>query len=171
METASAKGIWFIEMSYKIHLEKEYFHFCSAHFVIFDAKKREELHGHNYYVSLDLEGDELVDGKLVDISELKIIIRKICDALDHKLLLPESNPHLSIKKTADMIELNYGKSRFSFPKDDVLILPIDNTTMENLAKYILLEIKQADPKLKKMNSLSLSVRETRGQASSYHELS
>ncbi len=36
-------------MIYKLNLAKEYFHFCAAHFIVFDQVKREQLHGHNKF--------------------------------------------------------------------------------------------------------------------------
>ena len=62
---------------YKIILEKEYYHFCSAHFIILGEKEKEMLHGHNYYVSVEFIGTKIDEGKLIDVSLIKPDIKNI----------------------------------------------------------------------------------------------
>ena len=47
-----------------IKMDKEYFNFGCAHFLIFADGSREELHGHNYRAMLELDAN-LDDGNLV----------------------------------------------------------------------------------------------------------
>ena len=49
----------FQEMSrrFSIEVAKDYFNFASAHFLIFANGRREPLHGHNYQVSVAMEGE------------------------------------------------------------------------------------------------------------------
>ena len=148
---------------YKIILEKEYFHFCSAHFIIFDEKKRETLHGHNYYLSVEIVGNKLVNGKLIDISVIKPKVKKICDELDHKLLIPEKCSNITIEKDEHSISILHDKSKFVYPSDDVLLLPIENSTMENLAEYILFELKDEFNIHNNVTDISVTVEETNGQ--------
>jgi 6-pyruvoyltetrahydropterin/6-carboxytetrahydropterin synthase len=153
---------------YTISVEKEYFHFCSAHFVIFSEKEREHIHGHNYYVSAKFSGDALSEGKLIDISEVKPIIKKICDTFDHKLILPAQNQYLDIMLEGTNYHVSHGGSYFSFPKEEVLVIPIDNTTMENFAKVIAEIILEKIENIENnVEEILITVRETQGQQSSY----
>jgi len=42
---------------FSIEVAKDYFNFASAHFLIFANGRREHLHGHNYQVSVAMEGE------------------------------------------------------------------------------------------------------------------
>jgi len=155
---------------YKILLEKEYFHFCSAHFVVFSESEREELHGHNYYVTAEFVGTKLIDGKLIDISIIKPIIRQFCDELDHKLIIPKFNKHLTLNILDRNIQITHAESIFSFPLKETLLLPIENSTMEHLAEYLSGKLK---PELAKeshfITEFTITIHETRGQMGSYTE--
>ncbi len=157
-------------MKYAIKVYKEYFNFACSHFLIFKDGTREPLHGHNYRVSLkgdalDLEGD-----MVFDFLDIKPIVREVCDSLDHKLLLPSENPNLRI----DSKEANYevtpkDGSFFSFPKQDVLILPLPNTSAERLAIYLANEINELTKARFNFSfkSLEIEVEETKGQCAIY----
>ncbi len=40
-----------------IEITKEALHFAAAHFTLFSATERENLHGHNFYVALEIEAE------------------------------------------------------------------------------------------------------------------
>jgi 6-pyruvoyltetrahydropterin/6-carboxytetrahydropterin synthase len=64
--------------------------FCAAHFLKDYHGKCENLHGHNYKVYAHVRGSDLDDGgMLLDFSELKKSLRRVCDALDHTNLNDE----------------------------------------------------------------------------------
>ena len=61
--------------------------FAAAHFLTDYHGKCENLHGHNYEVYAHVRGAELDEGgMLIDFSELKGALRKVCTTLDHKNL-------------------------------------------------------------------------------------
>lgn len=152
---------------YHIELKKEYFHFCAAHFIVFNATEREMLHGHNYYVSMDMYKPDLMNAKLIDISLVKPVLRKLCDELDHLTLFPDSNEHLTIHADTENVEVIHNGDSLRFPATDVKILPIENTTMECLAEYLLNTMIDRFPELRQMDRLSVTVQETNGQKASY----
>tara|TARA_Y100000590_G_scaffold339673_1_gene387254 strand:+ start:267 stop:611 length:345 start_codon:yes stop_codon:yes gene_type:complete len=102
-----------------------------------------------------------------DFLDIKPIVREVCDSLDHRLLLPGENPNLKIKEDLGQLVVETpDKSTFSFPKQDVIILPIPNTSAERLAIYISYEIRS---RIKKKFSFSfplleIEVEETPGQS-------
>lgn len=154
-------------MIYTLDLAKEYFHFCAAHFIVFDKQRREQLHGHNYYVSARLQGDKLFGGKLLDIAFIKPIIKDICDELDHKTLLPKKNSFLVITQEGTRTKAIYQNDEFLFPSKDVILMDLENTTMENLATYVLNELIERLPMLHTMRSIEVKVEETNGQSASF----
>ena len=61
--------------------------FAAAHFLKDYNGKCENLHGHNYTVYAHVRGNRLDEGgMLLDFTELKGALRKVCGQLDHKNL-------------------------------------------------------------------------------------
>ncbi|MCB0280666.1 MAG: 6-carboxytetrahydropterin synthase [Calditrichaeota bacterium] len=155
---------------YKITIAKDYIHFCSAHFIIFDATNREMLHGHNYYVSLELCGHYLADSKLADVTSLKLKLKEICDELDHKTLLPAKNEFLTIRQDDQSIHCTYSDQRFVFPAQDVKIIEYENTTMEILAHYIADKLENDLNLSTQLSKIEVTVEETSGQSAAYQKV-
>ena len=64
-----------------------YDYFSSAHQLVGYEGKCEEVHGHNWKVEIELEGNELDDvGMLIDFKEAKSLLKEIIEELDHKML-------------------------------------------------------------------------------------
>ena len=55
----------------RIEISKSYLHFAAAHFTIFGASNRENLHGHNFQVALDATAEIGEDGLTFDYNVLK----------------------------------------------------------------------------------------------------
>ena len=123
--------------TFGIRIYKEYFNFAAAHFLLFEDGSREELHGHNYQVQMLVEG--LLDPEqdiFIDFLHIKPIVKAMCDAI-HRTLLPRFSRHLRIEEHPDSVEAVYmDKDRWVFPRRDVVILPIPNTSAERLAQYL-----------------------------------
>ena len=61
--------------------------FASAHQLRGYKGKCENLHGHNWKIVIEVQGNNLNDiGLLVDFHELKKILKNVLDCLDHKNL-------------------------------------------------------------------------------------
>ena len=62
-------------------------HFASAHQLRGYKGKCENIHGHNWKVVLNVKGATLNDiGLLIDFNDLKVVLKKITNYLDHKNL-------------------------------------------------------------------------------------
>lgn len=157
-------------MNYAIKVYKEYFNFAASHFVIFKDGTREPLHGHNYRVSMKGDALDLEADMVFDFLDIKPIVREVCDSLDHKLLLPGDNNHLKIQDADKNWEI-YPEdgSMFSIPKQDVLILPLSNTSAERLAIYLANRITELTKERFDFSfkSMEIEVEETRGQCAIY----
>jgi 6-pyruvoyltetrahydropterin/6-carboxytetrahydropterin synthase len=154
-------------LNYSIKVYKQYFNFAASHFLIFKDGTREPLHGHNYRVMLRGEANELQSDMVFDFLDIKPIVREVCNGLDHKLLLPKENPQIEIYTSAENINLKTPcGANFSFPSQDVLLLPIQNTSAERLAIYICAEIRKLTSARFnfKFKSLEIEVEETPGQS-------
>jgi 6-pyruvoyltetrahydropterin/6-carboxytetrahydropterin synthase len=158
---------------YAIRVYKEYFNFAASHFVLFKDGSREPLHGHNYRVSMKADALELDSDMVFDFLDIKPIVREVCDSLDHKLLLPADNPNITVTPSKEITK-NYlietkDESIFSIPQEDVLILPISNTTAERLAIYLANEVNRLTKQRFDFTfkTLEIEVEETRGQCAIY----
>lgn len=152
---------------YRLLLAKEDFKFSVAHFTLFDGTRAELLHGHNYRVSVELAGCELDEwGLLADIDVVKKAVRAICRRLDSRTLLPEASPALRWTRDADAVEVRFGPRTYRLPADDVLPLPLANTSIELLARMFWDELA-AGLAGTRVESLAVSVEETAGQSCCY----
>ncbi|MFT6633311.1 MAG: 6-pyruvoyltetrahydropterin/6-carboxytetrahydropterin synthase [Bacteriovoracaceae bacterium] len=116
------------------------------------------------------EAGELNGDMVFDFLDIKPIVREVCDSLDHKLLIPKDNDKIEIHNDESNINIKTPcGSKFSFPKSDVLLLPILNTSAERLAIYICNEIRRIT--LERFNyrfaALEVEVEETPGQSAIY----
>jgi 6-pyruvoyltetrahydropterin/6-carboxytetrahydropterin synthase len=152
---------------YRLVLAKEDFKFSSAHFTLFSAERAELFHGHNYRVSLELSGSALDDwGLLADLESIKEAVRRLCRKLDSRTLLPAQGPGLSWESREGEVEVRFGSRRYLFPEEDVLVLPLANTSIELLARFFWDDLA---PQLRgsRIDTLAVSVEETAGQRCFY----
>ena len=127
---------------FSIEVAKDYFNFASAHFLIFANGRREALHGHNYQVSVAVEGELDRAGVVLDFITFKPLVKRVCDDLDHRTLIQSENPILKLRKRGAGIEIFYKKQKLLLPKSDVILLPLANTSTELLAEYIAKQINR-----------------------------
>ena len=123
-----------------IEISKDYLHFNSAHFTIFSATEREDLHGHTFYVRARVTSPIDDNGMAFDYNILKTRLLALCDHLDEKVLLPERSPHLTLENEGGYLVAVYGDERLPFLPRDVLTLPVRNITVEELAPWFLAEL-------------------------------
>src|SRR5262245_47748294 len=149
---------------FSIEVAKDYFNFASAHFLIFANGRREPLHGHNYQVSVAMEGELDRAGVVLDFITFKPLVKGVCDALDHRTLIQTSST-IQVRKGPKEIEIHYKKQRLVLPRRDVILLPIANTSTELLAEYVAEQIKR---KVRQnfpatIRYIEVAVEEARGQ--------
>ena len=125
------KGMW------RLKVKRD---FSSSHQLRNYGGKCENMHGHNFGVEVEVEGDKL-DGKveiLMDFKELKKAVDAILDTLDHK--------HLN--------EVEYFKEI--------------NPSSENIARYIYIELKPMLPE--QVRLVGVAVSEKDSSVATYYEV-
>jgi 6-pyruvoyltetrahydropterin/6-carboxytetrahydropterin synthase len=155
-----------------IELHKEYFKFSCAHFLIFPDGSKERLHGHNYHVAAEIEGQLTDRGLVIDFIQVKPVIRELCDWLDEHWILPGEHPELKITPREDgHTEVVYREARYLAPSDEIHILPINNTSAENFSTWIGRElVRRIGERFGRtqIERLRLAVSETSGQWGVYY---
>ncbi|PTL82801.1 6-carboxytetrahydropterin synthase [Vitiosangium sp. GDMCC 1.1324] len=118
-----------------IELHKEEMKFSAGHFTIFSATHRENLHGHNFTVYVALTGEVADNGMLADYGPLKKAVIERCRSWNEHFLLPGLSPHLKIERDArgDVLA-RFHDEELRFLARDVLVLPVENVTLEELAR-------------------------------------
>lgn len=125
-----------------IEISKEYLHFAAAHFTLFSDTERENLHGHNFQVTLDAEAAIADDGLTFDYNILKKALKQMCDDLDEQVIMPAQSPHLQIESDGTYTYIIFNGERIPFLARDLTLLPIRNVTVEELARYLLDTLRQ-----------------------------
>lgn len=123
---------------FRVSVTKDNLVFSSAHFITFAGHRCEGLHGHNYRAHVTVEG--ALDPEVwfvFDFVVLKRIMKRLCDEIDHKVLLPLQSPRVQVVEEGDCVRVAVdGKPRYVFPRNDCALLPIPNTTVEMLAELL-----------------------------------
>jgi 6-pyruvoyltetrahydropterin/6-carboxytetrahydropterin synthase len=156
---------------FSVSVSKDYLVFASAHFITYTGHRCEGLHGHNYRARVTVEGEINEESWFVfDFVELKGIMRGLCDAIDHRVLLPldSSRIHVAVEGESVKVAVD-GDPRYVFPMRDCALLPVPNTTVEMLAKLLAdrlraeLEARGA----RGLTAIELEVEENFGQSAVY----
>jgi 6-pyruvoyltetrahydropterin/6-carboxytetrahydropterin synthase len=154
-----------------VHVTKDYIGFSSAHFITYDGHACETLHGHNYRVRVTLAGPVDENYYVLDFTRIKKMMKRLCDEMDHRMLLPLHNRLMTLEQRDDGVSVCYKQRHFFFPREDVVLLPVPNTTAEMLAQYLCQRVKE---ELKPLNPppldyIELEVEESPGQSAVYRE--
>ena len=120
-----------------IEIAKDYLHFSAAHFTVFSATERENLHGHNFQVEATLRGHVGDDGLCFNYNVVKSKLKTLCDALDEIVLLPGRCPHLDISADEKHTIVAFNDERLQFLHRDAKVLPLRNVTVEELAHWLI----------------------------------
>ena len=141
------------EASYWVSLQKEQLIFSAAHFITFNGNICERIHGHNYRVRCDVAGPLDENQYVIDFIALRDSLFELTQELDQHVLLPTKHA------------ATFESKRWVFPKDDAVLLPVVNTTAEQLARYLIdrLIAKLKERGLECPQRIRLGVDENEGQ--------
>ena len=121
---------------FNVRVTKDHLVFCCGHFISYSGHQCERLHGHNYRTAVEVEGLLQEDYYVFDFIALKKRTKEITDELDHHMLLATKNPVIAVEAGAESVRVKYAEREWQFPRGDCVLLPIENTTAELLARYI-----------------------------------
>lgn len=121
---------------FHVRMAKDYLVFSAGHFITFDGDICERLHGHNYRVTAEVHGPLDENHYVVDFIALRDTLQAICLELDHYVLLPTEHPKIKVTADEQRVVATFEERRWEFPRCDVVLLPVPNTTSELLARHI-----------------------------------
>lgn len=158
---------------FRVSVTKDHLVFASAHFITLPGHRCEPLHGHNYRVRIAIEGGLDAEAHFVfDFSVLKQLMKRLTDEIDHKVLLPLESEIVKVStQGASVAVLVDGKPRYVFPVEDCALLPVPNTTVEMLARYLARRVKAEVDRAAavRLSAIEIEVEENFGQSATYRE--
>lgn len=119
------------------------------------------IHGHSYFVDVEVEGDRSGDYEFVaDFKDVKNSVRAICKKLDHRVLIPINNKNMEFEGitksedskedsdssnnnavsvldfcSKDYIQFTIKDKDYKFPMEDCVLLPLKYSSAEELSQY------------------------------------
>jgi 6-pyruvoyltetrahydropterin/6-carboxytetrahydropterin synthase len=120
------------------------------------------LHGHDYAISVRLEGEPGDDGVIMDFGDLKDIVRETSKELDHKFLVAKKHKNVTIDKKK--VTIRSGKSEYVVPVADCAMLDIEQTSAEEIASWVAVRLKAKLARRSNISKLHVKIEEGMGQS-------
>lgn len=133
----------------------------SASHILPGHEKCGRLHGHNYAIHVRISGKPSESGLVYDFLPIKEKLRNITDRLDHKVLLASKMEGLDVED--DEVKIDLKDKRYVFPKEDTLVLDLEQITTEQLALHLLDKVIEELDFPEKIQTVEIGVDESRGQ--------
>ena len=126
------------EPTFSVRVTKDSLVFSAAHFITFNGRICERLHGHNWRVEAAVDGPLDPNHYVFDFIALRDGLQSIVADLDHRVLLPQHHPQIQVVVIPEVneVEARFEDRRWLFPREDCVILPVANTTAELIARWI-----------------------------------
>ena len=109
--------------------------FDSAHFLARYNGKCRNIHGHRWRVVIEIAGENLDDGMVVDFTDIKAALKALTDNLDHSLVMEKDT--LKPQTYECLVDEGFR----------IMIMDF-RPTAENFAKYFFDEIKNKGFKIR-----------------------
>jgi 6-pyruvoyltetrahydropterin/6-carboxytetrahydropterin synthase len=127
---------------YSVRVTKDTLVFSAAHFITFGDNICERLHGHNYRVLGEIRGPLTANHYVVDFIALRDALAALVAELDHRMLLPTGHPTIHVTSDEREVLVTFEERRWIFPRGDCVLLPVENTTSELIARYLAVRLRE-----------------------------
>lgn len=150
---------------FSVRVTKDHLVFSAAHFITFAGNVCERLHGHNWRVAVSLDGPLDENRYVFDFIALRDALQAIVNELDHHVLLPTRHRTISVVEENDEVVTRFESRRWVFPREDCVLLPVENTTTELIADWIAGRLLESLPAAdrQRLETVRVEVEENFGQ--------
>lgn len=124
------------DVKFRVRVTKDHLVFSAAHFITFNGNICERLHGHNWRTAVELVGPLDENCYVFDFIALRDAMQKIVNELDHRVLLPTKHAQIRVRSDEHEVTATFESRRWVFPREDCILLPVENTTAEEIAAWI-----------------------------------
>lgn len=153
------------DAQFRVRVTKDHLVFSAAHFITFNGNICERLHGHNWRTAVELSGPLDENRYVFDFIALRDAMQKIVNELDHRVLLPTMHRQIRVQSDEREVTATFESRRWIFPREDCVLLPVENTTAEEIAAWIanrLRSVVTTQPGAN-INTIQVEVEENFGQ--------
>ena len=153
---------------HRISIAREQYKVSCAHMTVFPDGTKERLHGHNYTIAIGLDVDRVELAAMIPFAPIKAALGELCAAWKEHVLLATKNPFFVMVRDGDELEFTLCGERYVMPRQDALLLPIDNISVEALAAHIAALMVERIKLLAapQVLALEITVEESPGQGAS-----
>lgn len=121
---------------HRISIARDQYKFSCAHMTVFPDGTKERLHGHNYTLAIAIDVEKIELASMIPFSPIKAALGELCAAWKEHVLLASKNPYFEVIRDGAELEFTLCGDRYVLPRQDVLMLPIDNISVEALAAHV-----------------------------------
>ncbi len=120
----------------KLRISGDKLTIAAAH-MLSEHDKCARLHGHNYQVEVEVDGELDNKNMVIDFGVFKSRVGNLLKKFDHKILLPTESKDFEVSVEEKQISvISCEGKKYRFPREDVELLPLEATTVELLSKHI-----------------------------------
>jgi 6-pyruvoyltetrahydropterin/6-carboxytetrahydropterin synthase len=124
-------------VKHRTFIAREQYKVSCAHMTVFPDGSKERLHGHNYTIGLALDLDRVDLAAMIAFAPIKQALAELCATWKERVLLAAHNPHfVMLRDDPKEIDFTLCGDHYVLPRTDVLLLPIDNISVEALAAHV-----------------------------------
>ena len=151
-----------------VELHKEELKFSAGHFMLLSATQRESMHGHDYQIHVAFHTFIEHNGMAFDCRLYKQRLLNICQSLDYRFILPSQSEYLQLCEENDKWIAKFDQQMIPFLKQDAVVLPICNVTLEELSHWFLEQITadQSELTMHHIHGITVKVYNGRGESGS-----
>ena len=149
-----------------IELHKEELKFSAGHFMLLSATERESMHGHDYQIQVAFNTLITRNGMAFDVRLYKERLLTLCQSLDYRFILPMHSEYMRLEETNDHWIAHFNHQKIPFLKQDAIVLPICNVTLEELSNWILQQLTANTTEIKEHSIQGMTVRVFNGRGES-----
>ena len=105
------------------------------------------------------------NGLSFDYRIYKKKMHALCDQIDRHFLLPAHSRYLKLEEDGDYCIAHFNHKKIPFLKEDIIILPLTNITIEELSHWFLQKILEDQQEIEGHGIRGLTVRLIMGRVS------
>jgi 6-pyruvoyltetrahydropterin/6-carboxytetrahydropterin synthase len=148
---------------FRLHVVTDPDRLYCGHMTVYPDGRKERLHGHNFRIFLAID---LRDGSftaMIDLDVARAALEAICREWKERLLLPAESRFLEIvRDDGEELEFRLCGARYVCPRGDVVLLPVENASVEGLAELVARRLRDALAGLPPVVGLEVRLEELPG---------
>lgn len=151
-----------------VELHKDELKFSAGHFMLLSPTSRESMHGHDYQIHVAFHTLIEDNGMSFDCRFYKQRLLQICQMLDYRFILPAHSKYLRVREEKEHWIAEFNEQIMPFLKQDAVVLPICNVTLEELSDWFLQQITADQTELdrNRIYGVTAKVYNGRGESAS-----